>query len=393
MHFSTETDCFAHLRCLCCFFAMDGQRSLRWILVLAILTVPMAFFAYQIAVGDALISISYYVISLVFNVITLLKMTLIRLSFDKTRALMDYFNEHVFHRDDPWCHRLRRRTYFTTWKIFAAMLTYVLLTALFYLSTTRPSSHYIGLDRTEVTWIHVLLVQIVAGCTLLHLVIYSVGILLISFLMHWFQTELEIMANAFEKVFHGECPRKVLGKNVLRRARLQREEVRWTGIERRLVYCISRHGEFVELNQLLRGIAQPIFFSLGFYIVTTISTLIFVTIIDGIFNLLAIVHVAAVIAEFYYYAHLVDELEDKRHMIARAIYEQNWPEQMIYSDRVAKHYKSVRTMIVTVIMFAQRPFRISCGGMYKMTVPVFTTMIETIYFAVTFLIRTVKVQR
>lgn len=46
---------------------------------------------------------------------------------------------------------------------------------------------------------------------------------------------------------------------------------------------------------------------------TTISTLIFVTIIDGIFNLLAIVHVAAVIAEFYYYAHLVDELEDKVH--------------------------------------------------------------------------------
>lgn len=163
--------------------------------------------------------------------------------------------------------------------------------------------------------------------------------------------------------------------------------------------------------KLLRKIVEPIFLGLGFYIVTMISTLIFVMIKDNRFNFLGIVHVFVIIIEFYYYAHLVDDLDDKvplpeskyalffhenqlqNHLIADAIYEQDWSGQMKHSRRFAKHYKSVKSMILIVIMHSQRPFRFTCGGLYKMTVPVFTTMIETLYFAVTFMLRTIKIQR
>lgn len=61
----------------------------------------------------------------------------------------------------------------------------------------------------------------------------------------------------------------------------------------------------------LRKIVEPIFLGLGFYIVTMISTLIFVMLKDNEFNFLGCVHVSAIIIEFYYYAHLVDDLDGK----------------------------------------------------------------------------------
>lgn len=174
------------------------------------------------------------------------------------------------------------------------------------------------------------------------------------------------------------------------------------------------------MMRILRKIVEPIFLGLGFYIVTMISTLIFVMIKDNRFNFMGFVHVLVIIIEFYYYAHLVDDLDDKvprccltdrikvchflisflfhetqpqNHLIADAIYDQDWFGQMKHSRRFAKHYKSVKSMILIVIMHSQRPFRFTCGGLYKMTVPVFTTMIETLYFAVTFMLRTIKIQR
>lgn len=69
--------------------------------------------------------------------------------------------------------------------------------------------------------------------------------------------------------------------------------------------------------KLLRRIAEPIFFALGFYIVTSVSVLIFILTIEKFSNFLAVIHALGVIGEFYYYAHLVDDLDDKvgMHMI------------------------------------------------------------------------------
>lgn len=39
--------------------------------------------------------------------------------------------------------------------------------------------------------------------------------------------------------------------------------------------------------------------------------MIFLMYSDGLYNVLAIGHIVAVIFEFYYYAHLVDDLDDK----------------------------------------------------------------------------------
>ncbi|XP_065080114.1 uncharacterized protein LOC135702966 [Ochlerotatus camptorhynchus] len=372
---------------------MDDQRGLRWIIVLLLLSPPVLFTVIQMSRENTLLKFGYYTITLMYYLLMLFKMTVMRVTFDKTESLINYFNAHVFHRDDPVSYRLRRKTYFVTWKIFFSLAAFNVFNMFAFMALTKPTSSYIGFGNTEISWYHVVLVQMNGVFALLHQCVYATSILVVSFLMHWFQTELEILAKGFGKIFHEKPPLALWKSDNRPRVWLQREEIKWTGIERRLVYCISRHGEIIEMMRILRKIVEPIFLGLGFYIVTMISTLIFVMIKDNRFNFMGFVHVLVIIIEFYYYAHLVDDLDDKNHLIADAIYDQDWFGQMKHSRRFAKHYKSVKSMILIVIMHSQRPFRFTCGGLYKMTVPVFTTMIETLYFAVTFMLRTIKIQR
>ncbi|XP_055593943.1 uncharacterized protein LOC129745120 [Uranotaenia lowii] len=373
--------------------ALEGHRDLYWMIMLFLLSPPLIFFSFQISRSNSLLEGSYFGITMMFHFITIFKMTIIRMTFGETQNLMNYFNAHVFHRDDPVCYQLRRKEYFITWKIFFAIGSYVTLNGLAHIFISRPISPYIGIHSAEVRWFHYLVVQMVSISALLHQSIYMTSILIVSFLMHWFQVELKIVATAFGMIFHDKPPRPLKKGQNSERIRLQREEIHWTGIERRLIYCISRHGEIVELIKQLRKIAQPIFFALGFYIVTTISTLIFVIIKDRHFNILGVVHVVATIAEFYYYAHLIDDLDERNHMIANALYAQNWAQHLRYSEgQFAKHYKSCKTMILIAIMHSQRPFRFTCGGLYKMTLSVFTVLIETLYFAITFMFKTIKIK-
>ncbi|EAT42805.1 AAEL005680-PA [Aedes aegypti] len=372
---------------------MDGRRNLRWILVLILLCPPVIFVIVQMSGETTLIMLGYCIISLMSYLLVAFKMTVIRVTFDKSQTLIDYFNAHVFHRDDPVSYRLRRRTYFITWKIFFSVAGFNVFYVVAFMALTSPTSSYVGFGASEVSWYHMMLVQANALLSLLHHGVYATSILVVSFLMHWFQTELEILAKAFAKIFHDKPPIALRRSERRPQVFVKKEEILWTGIERRLVYCISRHGEVMELVGLLRNIVEPIFLGLGFYIVTTISTLIFVMLKDRVFNYLGLIHVVVTIIEFYYYAHLVDDLDEKNHLIANALYQQDWPGQMKYRSPIEKHYRSVKTMMLIVIMHSQRPFRFTCGGLYKMSVPVFTTMIETLYFAVTFMMRTIKIQR
>ncbi|XP_055638348.1 uncharacterized protein LOC129776627 [Toxorhynchites rutilus septentrionalis] len=391
--FSNHTDCFAHIKCLCSYLAMDGRRNLRWLGVLSTYIPPLTFSIYQTTRGENIVGIGYHFIMIMHSLIALFKMTTLRLNSEKIQTLINYFNAHVFHRDDPQCYHLRRKTYFITWKICFALAAHFILNVAAAFATTGPKSPYIGLCEKQIVWYQEIMLLVIISCIMVHMCIYSTAILIVSFLMHWFQTELEIVATAFSRIIHVK-PQGAQGNGVhYLRILFQREEVRWTGIERRMIYCISRHGEIIDLIKLLREIVEPIFFALGFYIVTSISTMIFLMYSDGLYNVLAVGHILAVIFEFYYYAHLVDDLDDKNHLIATVIYKQDWSTQMRYSSRFAKQYKSVKSMILIVIMHSQRPFRFTCGGLYKMTVPVFTALVETIYVAVTFMLRTIKIQR
>ncbi|KXJ78605.1 hypothetical protein RP20_CCG004018 [Aedes albopictus] len=372
---------------------MDGHRNLRWIIVLVLLFTPLILIIIRMTRETTVLMLGYCIISFMAYVLVAFKMTVVRLTFPKAQILIDYFNAHVFHRDDPVSYRLRRKTYFITWKIFFSVGAFNVCYVVAFMALTNPTSSYVGIGESEVSWYHMALIQAAAVFSLLHHGIYATSILVVSFLMHWFQTELEILAKAFAKIFHDKPPIALRKSEKRRTVYVNKEEILWTGIERRLIYCISRHGEVMELVGVLRQIVEPIFLGLGFYIVTTISTLIFVMIKDHAFNYLGLIHVVVTIIEFYYYAHLVDDLDEKNNLIAIALYQQDWHGQMKYKLTLEKHYRSVKTMMMIVIMHSQKPFRFTCGGLYKMSVPVFTTMIETLYFAVTFMIRTIKIQR
>lgn len=225
---------------------MDGTRSVRWLAMLCTYVPPLVFSIYQSTRGENIVGIGYHFIMIMYVLITLFKMTAIRLSFGKTQTLINYFNAHVFHRDDPHCYLLRRKNYFITWKIFFAMTMHFVLNAVSAVVTTRSESPYIGFCKNQVLWYHEITILVIVLCLMVHMCIYSTAILIVSFLMHWFQTELEIVASAFSRIFHDK-PLRAQGKGVHNlRVLFQREEVRWTGIERRMIYCISRHGEIVE---------------------------------------------------------------------------------------------------------------------------------------------------
>ncbi|XP_062546894.1 uncharacterized protein LOC134212767 [Armigeres subalbatus] len=392
--FSNHTDCFAHVSRFLHSFAMDGRRNLRWIIVLLLLCPSLIFVIVLITRLPPMLTFSYNVIMLMFYLLVLYKMTVVRVTFPITQRLIDYFNAHVFHRDDPVSYQLRRKTYFITWKVFFLITTFNLSTTVAFMAISKPTSSYIGYDESEVTWLHQVLMDLYSFFLLLYVGINTTSILMISFLMHWFQTELEILGKAFAKIFHDKPPIALRKSESRSRILLRKDEVKWTGIERRLIYCISRHGEVLELVDQMRTIVEPIFLGLGFYIVTTISTLIFVMIKDrSSVNVLGYIHVVVTIIEFYYYAHLVEDLDEKNHIIANALYQQKWHCQMKYQAEITKHYRSVKTMMLIVMMHSQLPFRFTCGGLYNMSLPVFTTMIETLYFAVTFMLRTIKIQR
>uniref|UniRef100_A0A1S4KIE3 Odorant receptor n=2 Tax=Culex quinquefasciatus TaxID=7176 RepID=A0A1S4KIE3_CULQU len=187
----------------------------------------------------------------------------------------------------------------------------------------------------------------------------------LSALMICLVTELEIVGDAFRKVF---------------------AESLQPGQEYRT--CCQQHVQFIRMINVFKSLTSELFLLVYCATVSLTAIEIFQVVSTkrlGFYEVFVIQDFCVFYVEFFCFCWLATKMNEMNFRIAGLIYEQEWYREMQYSDNLPKMYRSVKQSLLIVMIFAQQSLGIAVGGIYELSMELFMELLNNSYSLLMFL--------
>ncbi|KAL1397913.1 hypothetical protein pipiens_002462 [Culex pipiens pipiens] len=161
----------------------------------------------------------------------------------------------------------------------------------------------------------------------------------------------------------------------------------WKFAEEEFGDCIELIGEFFAMKNQVRSLLNAIFLIVYYSNVLCLSSgAVYLTQMTAVtmFSLETLGYCLWVAIECFSLTKCVSLLTEANGSIAEEVYNLDWPNKLQFEDRFQVQYRSVRSIMLTMMAVAQQPLRLNCFGFFEFTQERFYELLNLAYSVFTF---------
>ncbi|XP_058817736.1 uncharacterized protein LOC131681049 [Topomyia yanbarensis] len=314
-------------------------------------------------------------------------------NFRQFRAFLD--KSLKFQRDSCEAQRIRREHYESNQK-FTVFMFSAGFSAIFIWNMTdyRATDQYrIPFELAYLDPPVKATVETVFGLYLLQLAAYFwIPFITTRVTMKILRAELMVVNMAYEGLLRSAVKNSKLSSTLVATtstSNLEQIEKRlfWMCLERELRTIVAHHRELLNNIYRIRNLASWSFLAEVFASVLIASIGVFMFILLREESLMLVGISCLVMLESYYNSLLVEDLEDTHSATKDALYRLEWPTLLQYDRMYDREYKCIRRTLLIVMMRFQERLHFHCGGLFEMSMKIFSATVKTCYTILTFLMR------